>query len=156
MPRLCRSKRAVPISASSAFTRWVTLDCTVLSSSAARVMPPVRATAAKVRRSVSSTASLRFNLENAAFSSIHFWRMVVPLKLAVQTRERFMPITTPLTSLLGIKHPVLSAPMDVIAGARLTMAVSEAGGLGILGGGYGDRAWLKAETANLKGFQHPF
>ena len=36
MPRLCRSNRAVPISASSAFTRWVTLDCTVLSSSAAR------------------------------------------------------------------------------------------------------------------------
>ena len=41
-----------------------------------------------------------------------------------------MPITTPLTALLGIKHPVLLAPMDVIAGARLTMAVSRAGGLG--------------------------
>ena len=40
MPRLCRSNSAVPISASSALTRCVTLDCTVLSSSAARVMPP--------------------------------------------------------------------------------------------------------------------
>src|SRR5215468_3964503 len=67
-----------------------------------------------------------------------------------------MPITTPLTTLLGIEHPILLAPMDVIAGARLTMAVSEAGGLGILGGGYGDGDWLIAETAKLKGFRHPF
>jgi nitronate monooxygenase len=67
-----------------------------------------------------------------------------------------MPITTPLTTRLGITHPILLAPMDVIAGARLTMAVSEAGGLGILGGGYGDRAWLETETAKLKGFRHPF
>src|SRR5262245_47389261 len=156
MPRLCRSKSAVPISASSAFTRCVTLDCTVLSSSAARVMPPVRATAEKVRRSVSSTANLRFNLEIATFSCIHFRRMLAWSKLAVQTRERFMPIATPLTALLGIKHPLLLAPMDVIAGTRLTMAVSSAGGLGILGGGYGDRAWLEAETAKLRGFQHPF
>ena len=29
-------------------------------------------------------------------------------------------------------------------------AVSEAGGFGILGGGYGERAWLEAETAKLK------
>jgi len=67
-----------------------------------------------------------------------------------------MPITTPLTALLGIKHPVLLAPMDVIAGARLTMAVSRAGGLGILGGGYGDRAWLEAETAKLSAFPDPY
>src|SRR5262245_34475634 len=67
-----------------------------------------------------------------------------------------MAITTPLTTLLGIEHPILLAPMDVIAGSRLTMAVSSAGGLGILCGRYGDRVWLEAETAKLKGFQHPF
>lgn len=67
-----------------------------------------------------------------------------------------MPITTPLTTLLGIEHPVLLAPMDFIAGARLTMAVSRAGGFGILGGGYGDRGWLEAETAKLRGFGQPF
>jgi nitronate monooxygenase len=61
-----------------------------------------------------------------------------------------MPISTPLTELLGISHPVLSAPMDVIAGAGLTAAVSSAGGFGILGGGYGERAWLEQETAKLK------
>ena len=41
-----------------------------------------------------------------------------------------MPISTPLTARLGIQHPILSAPMDVIAGARLTAAVSAAGGFG--------------------------
>jgi nitronate monooxygenase len=61
-----------------------------------------------------------------------------------------MPISTSLTELLGIRHPILSAPMDVIAGARLTAAVSAAGGFGILGGGYGDKAWLEQETAKLR------
>jgi nitronate monooxygenase len=67
-----------------------------------------------------------------------------------------MPISTPLTARLGIQHPILSAPMDVIAGARLTAAVSAAGGFGILGGGYGDRAWLEQETAKLAGIAEPF
>jgi nitronate monooxygenase len=61
-----------------------------------------------------------------------------------------MPINTSLTELLGIQHPILSAPMDLIAGARLAAAVSNAGGFGILGGGYGDKAWLERETAELK------
>lgn len=63
-----------------------------------------------------------------------------------------MPIATPLTQLLGIRHPILLAPMDTIAGSRLTRAVSEAGGFGILGGGYGERARLEAETKQLSGF----
>lgn len=67
-----------------------------------------------------------------------------------------MPISTPLTARLRVEHPILSAPMDVIAGARLTMAVSEAGGFGILGGGYGERSWLEAETAKLKKFSGAF
>src|SRR5919106_3287387 len=67
-----------------------------------------------------------------------------------------MPISTPLTARLGIQHPILSAPMDVIAGARLTSAVSAAGGFGILGGGYGDRAWLEQETAKLADASDPF
>jgi nitronate monooxygenase len=67
-----------------------------------------------------------------------------------------MSISTPLTALLGIRDPVLLAPMDVVAGARLTAAVSEAGGFGILGGGYGERAWLEQETAKLKQSTAPF
>src|SRR6185295_9477525 len=72
-----------------------------------------------------------------------------------QGSER-MPISTDLTALLGIRHPVLLAPMDTISGSRLTRAVSEAGGFGILGGGYGDRARLEAETAKLKDCAGPF
>jgi nitronate monooxygenase len=82
--------------------------------------------------------------------------MIVRPIFAVQIREELMPIATPLTTRLGIKHPILSAPMDVIAGARLTMAVSEAGGFGILGGGYGERSWLEAETTKLKKFSGAF
>ena len=67
-----------------------------------------------------------------------------------------MPIRTDLTALLGIRHPVLLAPMDTISGSRLTRAVSEAGGFGILGGGYGDRARLEVETAKLKDCAGPF
>jgi nitronate monooxygenase len=67
-----------------------------------------------------------------------------------------MPITTGLTTLLGIKHPILLAPMDVISGSRLVSAVSEAGGFGILGGGYGEKAWLERETATLKRCSAPF
>ena len=61
-----------------------------------------------------------------------------------------MSIGTALTALLGIRHPVLLAPMDVVSGARLTAAVSNAGGFGILGGGYGERAWLEQETGRLR------
>jgi nitronate monooxygenase len=60
-----------------------------------------------------------------------------------------MAIETRLNGLLRLKHPILLAPMDVISGARLTAAVSNAGGFGILGGGYGDRDWLEAETGKL-------
>ncbi|VIO75631.1 Nitronate monooxygenase [Bradyrhizobium ivorense] len=67
-----------------------------------------------------------------------------------------MPINTELTARLGIQHPILLAPMDTISGSRLVRAVSEAGGFGILGGGYGDRTRLETETAKLKGFAKPF
>ncbi|KAI1790297.1 2-nitropropane dioxygenase [Ganoderma leucocontextum] len=43
-------------------------------------------------------------------------------------------ITTPLTELFGIKHPILLAGMNVAAGPELAAAVSNAGGLGVIGG----------------------
>ena len=49
-----------------------------------------------------------------------------------------MAISTRLTQRLGITHPIISAPMDVIAGGKLAAAVTGAGGLGFLGGGYSD------------------
>jgi nitronate monooxygenase len=61
-----------------------------------------------------------------------------------------MSIETPLTKRLGISHPILLAPMDLVADARLTAAVSAAGGLGILGGAYGDEQWLARELDLLE------
>lgn len=53
-----------------------------------------------------------------------------------------MALKTRLTEKLGIKHPVLSAPMAFAGGGKLAAAVSGAGGLGLIGGGYGDADWL--------------
>lgn len=59
-----------------------------------------------------------------------------------------MTLATRLTERLGITHPIVCAPMDVIAGGRLAAAVSGAGGLGFLGGGYGDdESWFEREFA---------
>lgn len=58
-----------------------------------------------------------------------------------------MSIRNRLTQTLGIEHPVLLAPMDLVSGGRLAGAVSQAGGLGLLGGGYGDGEWIEREWA---------
>lgn len=56
-----------------------------------------------------------------------------------------MAITTSITKLFGIEHPLLLAPMGSVAGGALAAAVTRAGGLGIIGGGYGDPAQLESE-----------
>ncbi|KAF3484222.1 oxidoreductase [Arthroderma uncinatum] len=43
-------------------------------------------------------------------------------------------LRTPLTDLLKIRHPVLLAGMNVAAGPKLAAAVTNAGGLGVIGG----------------------
>lgn len=43
-------------------------------------------------------------------------------------------LETPLTRLLGVKHPVILAGMNAIATPKLAAAVSNAGGLGVIGG----------------------
>jgi nitronate monooxygenase len=58
---------------------------------------------------------------------------------------------TRLTALLGIRHPVLLAPMGTVAGGALAAAVSAAGGLGQVGVGYGDRDWLVRELDRASG-----
>ncbi len=58
-----------------------------------------------------------------------------------------MRLKTRLTERLGIEHPILLAPMGVMAGGRLAAAVTNAGGLGIIGGGYGDKEWLDQQFA---------
>ncbi len=62
-----------------------------------------------------------------------------------------MTLKTRLTGFLGIEHPILLAPMAMVSGGRLAAAVSTAGGLGLVGGGYGDAEWLHAQVAEAKG-----
>jgi nitronate monooxygenase len=63
-------------------------------------------------------------------------------------------ISTRLTERFGILHPILSAPMAYVAGGALASAVSRAGGLGVVGGGYagtvGGEPDLDAELAQAK------
>lgn len=59
-----------------------------------------------------------------------------------------MPLATRLTDALAIRHPIISAPMAFAAGGKLASAVSSAGGLGLIGGGYGDAEWLETEWNN--------
>ncbi|WP_459988568.1 nitronate monooxygenase, partial [Mycobacterium avium] len=52
-------------------------------------------------------------------------------------------LPTRLTDLFGIEQPILLAPMALVSGGRLAAAVTRAGGLGLIGGGYPDAEWLQ-------------
>jgi enoyl-[acyl-carrier protein] reductase II len=58
---------------------------------------------------------------------------------------------TTLCKILGIEHPVIQAPMDWITDARLAAAVSNAGGLGVIGPNAGEReGWLDYELREIE------
>ena len=59
-------------------------------------------------------------------------------------------IATALTELFGLQHPIILGPMGGVSGGALAAAVSNAGGLGLVGGGYGDPAWLRTELSRAK------
>jgi nitronate monooxygenase len=56
-----------------------------------------------------------------------------------------MTLSTAFTTLFGIQHPIALAPMGGCAGGALAAAVSNGGGLGLVGGGNGDPGWLARE-----------
>lgn len=58
---------------------------------------------------------------------------------------------TRLTERLDIVHPLIQAPMAFAAGGALAKAVSDAGALGMIGGGYGDTAWIDEQFAIANG-----
>lgn len=62
-----------------------------------------------------------------------------------------MALKTRLTTFFGIDHPILLAPMAGVSGGRLAAAVTSGGGLGLIGGGYGDPEWLRREFDNAGG-----
>lgn len=55
-----------------------------------------------------------------------------------------------VTELLGIQYPILQGAMAWIAGGRLAGAASQAGGLGIIGAGDADRAWVEKEIHKVR------
>jgi nitronate monooxygenase len=59
-------------------------------------------------------------------------------------------IVTALTEMFGLQHPIVLGPMGGVSGGRLAATVSNAGGLGLVGGGYGDPAWLRTELPRVK------
>ena len=59
-------------------------------------------------------------------------------------------IVTELTSMFDLTHPIVLAPMGGVSGGRLAAAVCNVGGLGLVGGGYGDPAWLRSELDRAK------
>ncbi len=52
--------------------------------------------------------------------------------------------------MFGIEHPVVLAPMGGVAGGALAAAVSEGGGLGLIGAGSGNQRWLERECGIAK------
>ncbi|KAH9027763.1 2-nitropropane dioxygenase [Lactarius hengduanensis] len=65
-------------------------------------------------------------------------------------------ISTPITELFGIKHPILLAGMNVAAGPELAAAVTNAGGLGVIGGvGYTPKILRQQIIALKKDLKDP-
>lgn len=64
-------------------------------------------------------------------------------------------LRTPLTELLGIKHPVMLAGMGSVSSHELVAAVSNAGGIGTIGGGTMTVAGLKREIQFTKELLKP-
>jgi len=73
-------------------------------------------------------------------------------EIALESEDR--QISTRLTERFGIRHPIVCAPMAFVTGGALAAAVSRAGGLGIVGGGYagtlGGEPDLEAELVRAK------
>jgi nitronate monooxygenase len=58
-----------------------------------------------------------------------------------------MSLRSRFTAMLNIEHPIALAPMGGSAGGALAAAVSNAGGLGLIGAGRGDVEWMDHEVA---------
>jgi enoyl-[acyl-carrier protein] reductase II len=59
-------------------------------------------------------------------------------------------IHTALCDLLGIRHPIIQGGMAWVATAELAAAVSEAGGLGVIGAGNAPPEWVAEQVRRLR------
>lgn len=67
-----------------------------------------------------------------------------------QGRRGGLIIHTSICKLLGIKYPVIQGGMAWVSTAPLAAAVSEAGGLGIIGSGQAPPDWLREQIKDAK------
>ena len=68
-----------------------------------------------------------------------------------------MTIENRLTRMLGVRYPIVQAPMGWIARAPLASAVSNAGGLGIIETSSGELDVIRGEIKRMRALtQHPF
>src|SRR3954453_248275 len=75
------------------------------------------------------------------------WRGRRPDRSMTRKDSRISVIETALTRLLSIEHPILLAPMGSAAGGRLAAAVTNAGGLGMVGSAYANIDAIRRELA---------
>lgn len=61
-----------------------------------------------------------------------------------------MSLSTPMTKLFGVKHPIFLAGMNVSAGPNLAAAVTNAGGVGVIGGVGMSPKYLREQIEELK------
>lgn len=64
--------------------------------------------------------------------------------------RRTEQIRTPITDLFKIQHPILLAGMNVAAGPKLAAAVTNAGGMGVIGGVGYTPDMLREQISELK------
>lgn len=67
-----------------------------------------------------------------------------------RTRGREQTMKTEITELLGIEYPIIQGGMAWVAEYHLAAAVSEAGGLGIIGSGGAPAAWVQEQIRETK------
>lgn len=82
-------------------------------------------------------------------------RKLLPIMIhTVSSHADAVPIaiTTNITKLFKIDHPVLLAGMNVAAGPKLAAAVTNAGGLGVIGGVGYTPEMLREQITELKSF----
>ncbi|MEU6277126.1 nitronate monooxygenase [Streptomyces populi] len=67
-----------------------------------------------------------------------------------------MPLSTAFTTMSGVRHPIVLAPMGGSAGGEPAAAVSRGGGLGLPGAGGGDPGWPARELPIVAGAGKPW
>ncbi|KAJ7778684.1 Nitronate monooxygenase-domain-containing protein [Mycena maculata] len=66
------------------------------------------------------------------------------------SKSIMIPIKTPLSQRLGLKTPIIAAPMAFASTPELAAAVTAAGGLGCIGAGFDSTAELKTKIQKIR------